>query len=68
MLQRCTASDGMGKLGEESILWGGKMKGDGNAGLCLFFFFCYFFGFPLVCEFLLWWLNAGFQDTLKVEG
>jgi hypothetical protein len=21
-----------------------------------------------VCEFLLWWLNAGFQDTLKVEG
>ena len=21
-----------------------------------------------MCEFLLWWLIAGFQDTLKVEG
>ena len=31
---------------------------------------CVLFGFflLLVCEFLLWWLNAGFQDTLKVEG
>jgi hypothetical protein len=38
MLQRCKASDGMGKLGEGSILWGGKIRGDGNAGLCFFFF------------------------------
>ena len=39
MLQRCKASDGMGKLGEGSILWGGKIRGDGNAGLCLVWVF-----------------------------
>lgn len=38
MLQRCKASGGMGKLGEGCILRGGKIRGDGNAGLCLFWF------------------------------